>query len=287
MAMVDQEIKRAIEACRPGSDDVSLPEMSQLAEAVGSDADLRELLERSQRCDAAIGAAFRDVPVPDGLSERLLAAVGQTEPQVSKSPAPAITSEPANGDSAEPDVGAVRPRSRYRRLHITAGLATALALSVLVTVVVIHHSGNNEPVANDQLRQDVSAWESQVVRRGWKKDFTEPKLDERPLASAINAVPQRWCQIKTQYDQSTIVYDLAPGERMAFLFCMHVKTRDSKLPKAPPVKPYATTGRMCIGAWRCGDLVYVLAVEGEARYNRLRGSSILIGLVASAPLPLS
>ena len=286
--MVNREIKRAIEACRPGSDDVSLPEMSQLAEAVGSDAGTRELFERSQRCDEAIGAVFRDVPVPDHLAEQLLAAVGQTDSPVSKATGPSTASSPPTADRAVPEVTTVRPRSRQRWLHVSAGLAAVLSLSLLLAVLVIHNAGSDEPIANDRLRQDVSDWKSQVVRRGWQSNLSEPKLDERPWATSINAAPRRWCQIDTRYDKSTIVYDLAPGEKSALLFCMHVEASDSELPKTPPVKPYAPTGRICLGVWRRGDMVYILAVDGgEARYNRFLGSSILIALATSAPPPLS
>lgn len=73
--MTDQSIQQAIDACRPGGDDLLLPEVDFLAEAVRTDPEVRRTYERSQQFDAAVGLAFRDVPVPSGLAERLLSAV--------------------------------------------------------------------------------------------------------------------------------------------------------------------------------------------------------------------
>ena len=69
----DAEIRDAIESCRPGSDDLGLPEMAPLAQALSADAALRASFNRIQRLDRRIVAATRDVPVPAGLAERVLA----------------------------------------------------------------------------------------------------------------------------------------------------------------------------------------------------------------------
>jgi hypothetical protein len=288
MAMVDREIKRAIEACRPGSDDVSLPELSQLAEAIENDPAARDLFDRSQRCDAAIGAAFRDVAVPDGLADRLLSVVGQRDSESTTAATSATESIPRKQDHAQPELTAAPPRSRRHWLRVSVGVAAALALSLVAALVIVQWEAD-EPVLGDGLRQEFLTWEAQITREGWQRDFTEPRLAERPLDPTIKSGPRRWCQIETRYDRSTIVYDLAPpGERYAYLFCMRIKAASSKLPQAPPPKPYAPTGRTCLGAWRRGDMVYVLVVDGDkARYMHFLGSLIQFGLATSVPPSLT
>jgi hypothetical protein len=45
---------------------------------------------------------------------------------------------------------------------------------------------------------------------------------------------------------------------------------------------------MSIGVWRHGEMVYVLAVEGDKRrYGEFLNSSILFGLLTATPVPLS
>ena len=273
--MVNREIKRAIEACRPGSDDVSLPEMSPLAESVDSDPSVRELFERSQQCDRAIRRVFQNVPVPDGLSDRLLAALEQQDLQDSPRLPEDRRGQPLGSPSADPTRG---PRSRRRWLGIAVGLAAALSLSVL-GVLFFSNSGVGEPVANERLRQDISVWRNEMIRKGWRENGADPQLAQRPMDGALHAAPRRWCVIDTRYDRTTVVYDLAgPGDRFAYLFCMRIPEGDSVLPNIPPVKPYAPTGRVCIGTWRRGNVVYVLAVDGgPARYRQFLGRSILLG----------
>ena len=55
--MTDQEIQQAIDACRPGSDDLQRPEMAALAEAVRRDPEVRRRYERSQQFDASVSGA--------------------------------------------------------------------------------------------------------------------------------------------------------------------------------------------------------------------------------------
>ena len=71
--MDEPRIHEAIDACRPGGDDLQLPELQPLAARIQEDAELRERFEQLQALDRAIGREFCDVEVPDGLEERLLA----------------------------------------------------------------------------------------------------------------------------------------------------------------------------------------------------------------------
>src|SRR5688500_12011159 len=72
--MTDEEkIREQIDACRADSEDLHMPDLGDLAAAVGSDAQIARRLARSQQFDRAVRAAVHDVPVPSDLLQKLLA----------------------------------------------------------------------------------------------------------------------------------------------------------------------------------------------------------------------
>lgn len=66
------ELSEQIDAVRPASDDLAQPDFMRLAEHSRRNADVRAVLQRSQRLDLAISDALQDLPVPAGAVERLL-----------------------------------------------------------------------------------------------------------------------------------------------------------------------------------------------------------------------
>jgi hypothetical protein len=276
--MTDPEIRQAIDACRPGSEDLSLPEMAPLADAIQQDKEVQRIYDRAQRYDAAVGRAFREAPVPAGLLERLLRAAAAADEPISEQGQEGAEPTVSTADQAARGVDRGR-RRRSRPWGLVAAAAAVVAASVLVVFLV--NGGAPEPVANVSLQRDVTAWAGQVVRRGWSDDLASPLLRTRPLDDAIAANPRRWCQVETRYDDQTLVYDLAGSDAdFALVFCLRSPARDSVLPPMPPHKPYPPTGGVRLGVWRRGDLVYVLAVKGdEKRYRQFLDSSIMFGLL--------
>ena len=119
-----------IEACRPGSRDVDDPQMSQLADALIHDPAVRQRYEAAQRLDGRLGEAFRAVPVPAGLADRLLARLEQL---------PATTETSTAETSTAGAVPAVRHRRftsrrltsrRFAARRLVVALAAALLLAV-------------------------------------------------------------------------------------------------------------------------------------------------------------
>lgn len=280
--MTEREIQQAMDVCRPGDEDLSQPEMAALVDMLRSDLAVRNRFERSQRLDAALAGLFREVPVPDGLENRLLAALESAAPQAGQTPEPISTRD----SSAELAGHSARlgPKTRSRRQRIGMILAGSLAVTaaVLAFLLGVPYSGIGEPRADDRLPGEVLAWTEAVVREGWNRDFEAAALRDHPLDSAVRAAPQRWCLIATAYDQQTVVYDLASrGGDLALVFCMRSRVRTSALPELPPWNAFSATGGLMLGVWRRGDLVYVLAVRGSAaRYRALIEAPPLIG---SAP----
>ena len=96
----DERILEAIEACRPGSDDATDPALAYLAAALAADPELENLYGRLQQVDGMMAAGFRNVPVPEGLKQRLLerlaaARVGQVASAEEGHTAEASAEEPA------------------------------------------------------------------------------------------------------------------------------------------------------------------------------------------------
>ncbi|MCA9271086.1 MAG: hypothetical protein KDA41_21540, partial [Planctomycetales bacterium] len=65
-------LPEGIEACRPGRDDLGLPELAEVRNRLQTDEDLRARFEQIQHSDEAIAAAFGRIATPDGLQQRLL-----------------------------------------------------------------------------------------------------------------------------------------------------------------------------------------------------------------------
>ncbi len=284
--MTDSNIQQAIDACRPASEDLRLPEMDSLAAAVRNDPEVRRQYERSQGWDASLGDAFRDVPVPAGLADRLLAAVGAghelpTSGQVELS-SPRASSDRDLRESAGPSRRWPRGIRRRTWIVLSAGVATAALVGFLL---VGWYFGAAEPVAGDRLAGEILEWNVTVQKQGWNDNVQAAELRERPLDRAVRGVPRRWCQIRTVYDSRTMVYDLTPpGGAFAVVFCMHSKAGASSLPNVP----FSATGGLTLGVWRRGDMVYVLAVQGgPRRYREFIEAPPVIGFRSGIGRPAS
>ena len=73
--MTKKRLFEMIDACRPGHPDLDDPDLALLADNLRRDEALSARYDRSQRTDEAIGAAVRNVPVPDNARDRLFAAL--------------------------------------------------------------------------------------------------------------------------------------------------------------------------------------------------------------------
>ena len=124
-----------LDAIRVGSDDFSDPEMAGLADALAGDDGLQEEFDRRRDWDARIAGAVRDVPVPDGLKDRLITRLSQAE---------GLPTRPVT-------------TSRRRMLATFSALAAGLAAGIVYWTV----TGMNDPVttaeARDAAEQVISA----------------------------------------------------------------------------------------------------------------------------------
>lgn len=255
--MSDARWKIRIDACRPHSDDISSPEMTGLADALREDESVRAWYERTQSADAEIAEAFADVPVPEGLEQRIWSQVE-----------PATVVQPASGGGLSDDASAQRPamRSRWSRRYLLAAATTvvaALAVAVLVT------GPRRNPInASESFALEVIGWTAQADQLSWLNDFADPQVESHPFDSSVRFGPERWAVMTTVYGDC-VVYDIASRRgTSALLFCIDSAASGSNLESAPPASAFSTTGGVAVGLWHRDGITYVLAVRGgQQRYE--------------------
>ena len=264
----DPRILEAIEACRPGSDDVSDPALAFLAAQLAASPELDEMYERLQQVDAMIAEAFQDVPVPDGLADRIVNRVA-----AARSTQHASASDQSAGDELVTETGAAEPIAglpghgrRVSRRWLLAG-AGALAMAVSVLVAVLVH--RPEPVAYDPPE----VWERAICFFDSDWDEEGRLVVEAQPPSVYPAGPDfdvsrfpemRWRWIDDFLGHRGVAYDInRPGAPRATLYV--VECTVPNLPDVPPVRSALTTRNRSTSAWQTDDLLYVLVVEGGRR----------------------
>ncbi len=279
----DAEIGDAIESCRPGSDDLSLPEMAPLAEmlsadtALSADTVLHATFNRIQRLDRRIAAATRDVPVPAGLVERVLARLqvpsmnrdaDRSEQLASTAAMPAIapalaaaanvaTADDKNSPSAPPSLA----RRRFAR---RAWSLAAVGTCMLVAAAFVTFWRPHAPLSADSLIAGSGDWSAQVWNRAkWNVPPAGNVLTKYPLSAAVRAQPLAWTDVSSIVGEDAVAYDVSIGGHRAALFV--IPCGDPVADPAPPIRPQSSTGGQMIGCWQSGGMVYVLVVEGDAR----------------------
>ena len=240
------ELREQIDACRSGSDDLSLPELAKLRDAVDHDTDVATALDRSQRFDRTVMSAMQDVEIPAGLADRLLKAAS----------AEAATGEVSPATIAEPS----RRKSSRRNWLIAIGSIAAL---LLLGVTFLINSQSPRRVSQEELAQSVSEWERKVRdSNGWVTDpsIRPPKALAVP-PNALNVRPIAWRRFDTEAGESGVVYRLNPtGKQAAYLFVLDTGAQYS-VGTSPFTKVPGTTARLAAGAWQNGGTLYVVVVH--------------------------
>lgn len=272
---IEKAIKEAIDACRPGADDANQPEMSALADVMQEDEQVREWYDRTQQSDAAIGRVFRDVPVPEGLVVRLVAAVQNAETESGQESSSFVSEAVAEQGDLTAEASIAPSATHHKRWkYVFAGVSIATIISLCLLLFLT----GSPDVTPEQLPIDVNEWINEVVvANDWNGDFSEAPVQDYPPDPAVRADVKQWRVAQTRYDSQATVYDISRGQGYAYLFCIRAKGNVIGLPKVPPVDPQWTTGGVAIGVWQRAGMVYVLVVERrKQQYQSFIGPSMII-----------
>lgn len=250
--MEHRNVHQMIDACRPGSRDIDLSEMSPLADQMIADPELHHRYLRTQQLDARLAGAIDEVSVPDGLRERILARL--RESPGSTAPIPPV----GTAARAEP--------SRRRWLIAIA----AVAASLLLLAGGYAFWPRPVPLTYDRLLDLSSQWYEQLQDKpGWQSLAPGAEIRDFPLAEGIRARPLRWADMSSLVGQPACAYDLPiAGNSRAALFVIPADRRIAG--STLPFNPASSTGGLMIGCWQSREFVYVLVVEGnELNYRRM------------------
>ena len=287
--MDQSEMREAMDACRAGSDDLDLPELIQVSEALTADPVARRVFDRIQRFDKRIAAAAHDVPVPSGLAERILARLpGSSEAVTNEAVANGLpAAESAAAITTQTVVQPVSPAAvsvaaapSRRRFSKRAWSLASLAASLFIAVGLIAFWPPHKPLSVSALIGSSGDWYAQlVVGTSWQKVAGHERdlVKNYPLTNAVRAKPLRWSNVSSLVGEDAVVYDLSTAGHRAMLFV--IPSDDPVAGPTPPFTPPSSTGGLMIGCWQSQGMVYVLVVEGDERVYQN-----LIDLSAQPPL---
>ncbi|OHB68403.1 MAG: hypothetical protein A2V70_17175 [Planctomycetes bacterium RBG_13_63_9] len=257
----DERILEAIEACRPESDDVDDPALAYLAAELAADPRLKDLFGRLQRLDATLAASFCDVPIPEGLQQRLLDRLAAARAEL------AVSSEAEETPAAEPPRPAARvadtPRRGSRRWMLaTAGaLSAAAALLVAVWIGLFDSEDYTEQAVLDEAIQFFSDESDKPPEQGRLLEV-QPPPSGYPMSRAIAQVPGvRWRSIRAFRGRTGVAYDMSLGGTEATLYV--VLPPVVGLAARPGNDPGHRTAGSSASTWVEGGRMYVLVVRGD------------------------
>jgi hypothetical protein len=257
------QLREQIDACRPGTADLSLAEMAELAAAVSQDPEVADELSRSQQFDRGVVQALHAAPVPPGLADRLVAAV-QAEPM------PELGL--AEKREAVERIGSVRRRFSRRQWWLAGG---GMALAAMLAAVAFPFLRPAQIVARDELGADVAGWLANLNANKWQSVASAALPKESSLDPAVNGHALRWQSFPARGNSGwagkVTAVDLRPADQpRAILFVIRSSARFS-VPAAPTVaRPLTLSRGFAATAWQREQrgVLFVLVVE-EDRGQRL------------------
>jgi hypothetical protein len=269
-----ERICDALESCRPGSNDLSAPEFTDVAAHIARSPEWEAVYERIQNTDLKISAAFLDVEIPPGLEQRLVASLdfARAEDALSAALAGPAETEMDNAPSADTLAASKvassdeKNRKISRRWLVLAGgiLTVAAALFLAVFLGINHSTGYSPQTVLDEAKNFFAADDptdpGQLLAR-------VPAPREFPLSKAIRPFGGiRWRTIKNFLGREGVAFDLPPqGGVHATLYAVDLTI--ANLDPSPTWKP-ANTGGCCVAAWQENGVAYVLVVQGSQKSYR-------------------
>ncbi len=204
--------------------------------------------------DQKLTAAMYDVPVPEGLGDRLLARLSESNKQNQVSP------------EILPTHTSLLATSLSRRWLLAGSAFLAIAASLLVAVWLGTQTREN------LTEQFILA---EAIRLSNQGDGQSSSLltdsnnpSDYPFSNAVVQMRGvRWHPLQDFLGRRGVVYDLpGPGGTSASLYVVESDGTE-ELGQTPALRPFTTAG-CCASSWREGHMLYVLVVQGDTSAYR-------------------
>jgi hypothetical protein len=254
-----QRIREAMDACRPNSQDLHDPELREVADILQNDDEARKMFERSQRLDAKLRTTIREVDVPVGLEQRLLAQLNTSasaDPAVDMPLVTAVTEVATRSlDVAQTASWNQRQRHTFSRRRIWMVVVTAVSILVIAGIFFTRPS----TLTVERLSALATEWTKQAQLEGdarWK-----PVTGEQ--LSPLLRRAHRWKPLDTDLDPKAMILDLSRrGGKRLFVFQFQPKQQVVPLPSVP-LKGLQVSGQWHMGAWMEQQGVVYIAVTND------------------------
>ena len=247
--MNDKQLREAIDACRPGSEDVRSADFKDLAAQLSRAPELRAVYDRAQRADIRLGQAVDDVPARANLADRLLAQLLVAQQQTEQDRAATLVVATADAASS---------RATGHRMWYVALAASLLAIA----------SGWWYLQPRDISSADVPELVAECYEKLGAQWSHLPAPHGLAVPRVIALRPHGWQDVSSLFGRDAVAYRFAlSGGGQAILFAVDVKLE--RVPNVPPARPQPTTGDRSLAIWQSGDVAYLLVLKGDGReYHR-------------------
>jgi hypothetical protein len=215
-------------------------------------------LRQSQGDDAVLGAAFRDVAVPDGLAQRLIDRLAAAR---SETDIPAQVSEAAVAVVEEPIAAPVRKAAAGSRRWLLLAAAISSAAAILLAVAWLKTPRTTTYTMAAVLEEATDFFHLETPSPDRQSTAAAPPSDYPFSRDVLRPRQVRWRPIQGFLGRDGIAYDLSgPGNTRATLYV--IPRVVAGLPTQPPTVPRPTTAGCSTAAWQVSGLLYVLVVDG-------------------------
>ncbi|MBN2296229.1 MAG: hypothetical protein JXM70_27615 [Pirellulales bacterium] len=249
-SMDPERIIEAIEACRPGSDDAVNESLAFIADH----ADFVELRCRIEQIDTKIKKVFQDVPVPDGLESRILAALTDAH-QAEKSP---TAEKPIPADTGP------KKTRQYRRWYL--GASVVFVAASLLVALFLHMTAapplDEWSLIGKAMDDFALTMNGSPLGNQWPTDVEEFQPSPELKLSECKSI--HWKKLNNFLKTKGVVYSFTTRDNtQARLYVLEALGTIATLDSIPPQTPQDNTGGVQAAAWQTGDRLYVLVVRGN------------------------